>query len=175
MFRVAIAAGLVACTPGDAPPGGPRDDAAVMTSGDARADARMLQWVDAAPGQPNNLPCRNFNSPVPQNGHHNTGQSCFQGCHNHGFTLAGTLYTNATGNTGFGGAWITIIDANNVTKNIPVHSNGNFYTSEAIAFPVLTFASSCPSAVMMNTESPNGNCNAGNCHPGASQQQIHLP
>ena len=45
------------------------------------------------------------------------GKSCFQSCHNHGFTLAGTLYTNATGNTGFVGATMTVTDNNGVMQN----------------------------------------------------------
>lgn len=174
-FVTALAGALAGCPAGDIPPGGPGDGGTMMTTGDARTDARTIQWVDAAPGTMNNLPCENFVSPVPQNGHHESGKSCFQSCHNHGFTVAGTLYTNATGNTAFGGATITIIDANNVTKKLVVNSNGNFWTREAVTFPVLTLASSCPSAVQMNASSPDGNCNAGGCHPGGSQQQIHLP
>lgn len=175
MYRLALAAalGVAACTAGDIPPSGP-SDAAVVTGGDARADARMLQWVDATPGTPSNLPCENPTTP-PGNGQHNPGKSCFQSCHNHGFTLAGTLYTNATGNTAFAGATITIIDANNVTRKYVTHQNGNFYTSDPIAFPVLTLASACPSAVKMEAQAPNGNCNVNGCHPGASSLQMHLP
>ena len=56
------------------------------------------------------LPCKNAVRRPPF-GHHNTGKNCFDNCHNHGFTLAGTLYTNATGNTGFAGASITVTDS----------------------------------------------------------------
>lgn len=173
MYRLAFAA-LAACTAGDLPPSGP-GDAAIVTGDGTKADARGLQWVDAAPGSGTNLPCENTVSPAPQNGHHNPGKACFDNCHNHGFTAAGTLYNNATGNSAFPGATITVIDANNKTVKMVVHSNGNFYTSEALAFPVLTLASACPSAVKMNASSPTGNCNVGGCHPGASNQQIHLP
>lgn len=145
-----------------------------MTMGDGRADARSIMWVDAAPGTGNGLPCENNMTP-PGDGHHNTGKSCFQNCHNHGFTLAGTLYNNATGNSAFVGATITVIDSNNKTVKMVTHQNGNFYTSEALAFPVLTMASSCPSAVRMNASTPNGNCNVDGCHPGGTNQQIHLP
>jgi hypothetical protein len=175
MMRVAFVALVVAsgCTAGDVPPGGPQD--AATSSGDGRVDARgSIQWVDAAPGTPSNLPCENAATP-PSDGHHEPGKSCFQSCHNHGFTLAGTLYTNATGNTGFSGATITVIDANNVTHKIVTSLNGNFYTRDSIAFPLLTIASRCPSAVRMEGSSPNGNCNAGGCHPGGTNQQIHLP
>ncbi len=173
MYRFAIAAALAACTAGDLPPSGPSDAAVVM--GDGRADARMIQWVDAAPGTGTTLPCENQVSPAPALGHHEPGKSCFQSCHNHGFTVAGTLYNNASGNSAFPGATITVIDTNNKTVKMVVNTNGNFYTREALAFPVLTLASSCPSAVKMVASSPDGNCNAGNCHPGATNQQIHLP
>src|SRR5689334_2659879 len=114
---------LGGCTPGgDLPPG--NEDAAVS---DGRTDARGLVWIDAPPGQMNNLPCENTVSPAPDLGHHEPGKSCFQGCHNHGFTLAGTLYTNATGNTAFAGATITITDAASKTIKLVTNLNGNFY------------------------------------------------
>lgn len=140
---------------------------------DGRVDARSIQWVDAAPGSGNNLPCDNQVSPAPDLGRHNPGKSCFQTCHNHGFTLAGTLYTNATGNTAFAGATIAVTDANNQSFKLVTNLNGNFYTNRAIAFPVLVLASSCPSAVKMQGSTPNGNCNA--CHAGGTNSQMHLP
>lgn len=172
LLASALAAG---CTIGETPPPSGARDAAVATGDGGAADARSVQWVDAAPGTGNNLPCENQVIPAPNNGNHFPGQSCFQNCHNHGFTVAGTLYTNATGNSAFAGATITVIDANNVTKKLVVHTNGNFYTSEAVAFPLLTLASSCPSAVRMEASSPNGNCNANGCHQGGTSSQIHLP
>jgi hypothetical protein len=174
MSRLWLAGCLVACTAGDIPTTGKQDAAVVMGDGNGPSDGRTIMWVDAAPGMGNNLPCENQAQP-PGTGHHEPGKSCFQSCHNHGFTLAGTLYNNATGNSAFAGATITVIDSNNKTVKIVTRQNGNFYTMEALAFPVLTLASSCPSAVRMNASSPDGNCNAGNCHPGATNQQIHLP
>lgn len=138
-------------------------------------DAPKLMWVDAAPGTGNNLPCKNAITPAPQNGHHNEGQSCMQSCHNHGFTVAGTLYTNDTGNTGFGGAHITLTDNNNVAHDLVVNNDGNFYTKEAVAFPVLVIASACPSATKMALASSDGNCNKSGCHVGGGSLQMHLP
>lgn len=142
---------------------------------DASIDAPKLKWIDAAPGTGNGLPCKNAVNPAPQLGHHNTGQSCFQSCHNHGFTLAGTLYTNDTGNTGFAGASISLTDNNGAKQDIVVNSDGNFYIKTAVAFPVLVIASSCPSAVKMTLASSDGNCNKGNCHVGGTSSQMHLP
>ena len=108
---------------GDVPPtGGPGHDAAVADG--PRADAKSLHWVDAANGSGNNLPCEDLVTPAPDLGRHNPGKSCFQSCHAHGFTLAGTLYTNATGNTGFAGATMSFIDANSQTFELVVNANG---------------------------------------------------
>jgi hypothetical protein len=172
MRRAVLAASmLTACSIGDLPPPSGPDDGSV--AGDGRADAAALQWVDAPPGTGNNLPCKNVVSPAPTLGRHNPGKSCFQSCHNHGFTLAGTLYTNATGNTGFAGATMSFVDAANKSFDLVVNSNGNFYTSQPITFPVLIIASACPSAVKMEGSAPNGTCNA--CHVGATSDQMHLP
>ena len=63
-------------------------------------------------------------------------KDCLGSCHNHGFTLAGTLYESATDNTGYAGATITIVDNNGTSYPLVVQANGNFYTTAAIAFPV---------------------------------------
>lgn len=132
-----------------------------------------LMWPDAAPGSGTTLPCENTTTPT-IDGHHNPGMSCFQSCHNHGFTLAGTLYTNSTGNSAFVGATVTIKDNNGVTQKLVTASNGNFYSKQAIAFPVLVIASACPSAVKMNNSTTNGDCNKAGCHNGGPNQ-MHLP
>ena len=175
MLRVSILAVAVlsgACETGTPPGGGDMTDA--NGSGSATIDAPKLMWVDAAPGTGNGLPCENKVS-QPPDGQHNPGQSCFLNCHNHGFTMAGTLYTNATGNSAFVGATITVIDNNNVTRKYVTRTNGNFYTSDPIAFPALVIASSCPSAVRMTLASSTGDCNRGGCHVGGTNSQMHLP
>jgi hypothetical protein len=177
MMRVAgpgLAIVLVGCSSDLPPPGGPGQDAAVVGDG-PMVDAPRLMWVDAAPGGGTTLPCRDLVSPAPDLGRHNTGMSCFNSCHNgrHGFTLAGTLYTNATGNTAYSGATISVTDSNNVTRHIVVNANGNFWTRDPIAFPVLVIASACPTAVRMNAAATSGDCNS--CHRGNTNDQMHLP
>ncbi len=175
VLTTAVVVAFGGCTLG-APPSGPSDAPAGGDGmGSSLIDAGAIRWVDAPPGQSNNLPCKNIVSPAPTLGEHNPGKSCFQSCHNHGFTLAGTLYTNATGNTGFAGATISIVDAQNKTLDIVVNSNGNFYTRQALSFPVLVLASACPSAVKMEGSTPNGQCNAAGCHVGGTSSQMHLP
>ena len=115
------------------------------------------------------------NTPNPPDGHHFSGRDCMEGCHNHGFTLAGTLYTNATGNTAFMGATITVTDANNVKTNLLVRQNGNFYSSQNFAFPVKVRASSCPLGKDMVATSANGRCNSAGCHAQSGGIQMHRP
>jgi hypothetical protein len=175
MFRaVVLTAALCACTNGDLAGGGGSGSGSDDAGLNPNADAPKLMWVDAAPGSGNNLPCKNNVLPAPQLGHHNTGQDCMSGCHDqHGFTLSGTLYTSATNNTGFAGATISITDNNGAKLDLVVNSNGNFYTKQPIAFPVLVIASSCPSAVKMTLASADGRCNR--CHSQTAGTQMHLP
>ena len=143
---------------------------------DAAVDAPpKLMWPDAAPGSGTMLPCENTIANPTIDGRHNTGQSCFQSCHNHGFTIAGTLYTSPTNNTGFKGATVSVTDNNGVVKKLVVAANGNFYTKEAVTFPVLVIASACPSAVKMNNSTTNGDCNKAGCHNATAGAQMHLP
>lgn len=176
VVRAVALVGLTACVGGVGGEGNGGGSGSGSGSGgiDAAIDAPKLMWVDAAPGSGNNLPCRNMATP-PGDGHHFPGQSCFQSCHNHGFTLAGTLYTNATGNTAFSGANITITDANNQTINLVTNLNGNFYTTQNIAFPILTMASACPSAVKMTLAVAATGRACNTCHAGGTNDQMHLP
>ena len=149
----------------DAPPGTPPDP-------------------DAAPGTPTPdggttpaFTCRNPATPGAL-GHHNAGQDCQQGCHNHGFTFSGTLYTSAAGTTIAPGATITAIDANGQSVDVVSQTNGNFYSSAAVVFPLTIYASSCPTIQKMTATVPagSGGCNKTGCHvAGASPGRVHLP
>jgi hypothetical protein len=161
---------LAACDIGNTGPGtgggGNGPDAALDSSGP--------MWADAPVGSGSNGPCEN---PVTTygDGHHNAGKDCEQGCHNHGFTVSGTLYTNANGNTGYPGATITLTDAQNRAIKLVTQANGNFYTSSAVAFPVTARASACPLGTSMNANVASGRCNNTACHAQATAVQIHLP
>ncbi len=163
----------VACS-GDLPSGGGGGtDSGGGGAADAAVDAPKLVWIDAASGSGSTLPCED--PATPGNGEHNPGRSCFDGCHDHGFTLAGTLYNNATGNSAFMGATITIVDSNNQTLKLVTATNGNFFTKQAIAFPVLVMASSCPSAVQMTAAVAMTGRACNSCHVGGTNDQMHLP
>jgi len=163
--------GAVCACEGDLQGGGGGGSDSGTRDPDAKIDAPKLMWVDAANGS--NEPCKNPVLPAPPFGHHNTGRSCFESCHNHGFTLAGTLYTTSISNTGAGGATVTVVDSNNQTVDIVVNSDGNFYTGIALAYPVLTFASSCPTAVKMNVAVAQSGRGCNTCH-GVNTLQMYL-
>ena len=172
-MRWALCALLAACSvgPGSDPGSGPGSDAATI---DGQGGGPM--WIDAANGGSNTSDCK---PPVAGygDGHHNTGRDCFDSCHNHGFTLAGTVYTSPTNNTGYAGATITIKDSQNRTLDVVVQADGNFYTSAPIAFPVIVMASSCPYSAKMTATVANGRCNQAACHAQTNGPagQIHIP
>jgi hypothetical protein len=120
--------------------------------------------------------CRNQVVAGLGNGHHNPGQDCMNGCHNHGFTLSGTLYSSAAGATAVTGGSITVTDAAGKTFDMVSQTNGNFYTTTAVTFPVTVVASSCPSIQHMagSIAAGSGGCNMTGCHTAAGQGRVHL-
>lgn len=111
-------------------------------------------------------------------GQHRAGQDCQSNCHNHGFTLSGTLYANAAGTTPMVGASITVQDAMGKTFDMVSQQNGNFYTSQSVTFPVTVTASSCPDVKPMvaKVAATGAGCNMSGCHtPGAGAGAINLP
>jgi len=124
-------------------------------------------------------PCKNKVTSV-GSGHHNAGQDCMNSCHFHGFTLAGTLYSAASGGTAVSGASITAKDAAGQTFDIVTQADGNFYTSNSVQFPVTVYASECQiqqAGVPMTDTIPSSGagCNSTGCHTTSAQGRIHLP
>jgi hypothetical protein len=109
-------------------------------------------------------------------GEHNAGAACLD-CHQGGdapkFTFAGTLFDAVTGGAGVAGATVEAVDAQGQLIRIVTSANGNFYTAQAVTFPLTVRASSCPSNLPMISKVQNGNCNSSGCH--ASAMQAHLP
>lgn len=140
--------------------------------------------VDSGPGTPGPdageaAACREPVNDV-GGGEHNAGQACIA-CHaaddGPDFTLAGTLYGDAAGTTPLAGATIIAVDADGATVEMVTRQNGNFWTSEPLAFPVHVVATSCPDvAPMAGAVAAPGDCNAGGCHAaGAPSGRVHLP
>ena len=105
---------------------------------------------------------------------HNAGQDCMNGCHNHGFTFAGTL-TDGNGK-GVAGAEVRLVDANGKAISVHTSSNGNFHSSTSFAAPARVGARNAAAKALMVTSltAANGGCNS--CHAnGGTTPPIHLP
>lgn len=167
---------LQACDPGVYEPGLGDDDAPP-----GALDAAPGGTADGGPFAPDAAAqaCQTEVAQV-ESGEHNPGQPC-QLCHGAGgdaprFTLGGTLYTSSAGTAELPGGTIVVIDANDVVHALPSAQNGNFWTTEAITFPVKTHASLCPDTRPMISPVTDGDCNAGGCHDSAAPSgRIHLP
>jgi hypothetical protein len=139
------------------------------SSTDVDPDAQAQVSPDAAVAQPDaptgGFQCRD-KQPLTAvgDGHHHPGENCLNSCHNHGFTLAGTMTTTATSTSPLVGASITVKDANGKTFDMVTQANGNFYTSTSVTFPVTVIASACPSIHAMGSSVTAGGCNKTGCH-----------
>jgi hypothetical protein len=120
--------------------------------------------------------CRNQVANV-GSGNHHPGEDCQGSCHNHGFTFGGTIFSAPNSTTPLIGATITVIDVAGKTVDVVSQRNGNFYTSQTIAFPVTMTASLCPNVAPMITHvtATMDGCNKGGCHVAGAQGVIHLP
>jgi hypothetical protein len=89
------------------------------------------------------------------------GENCLD-CH--GFTAAGTLFTNATDDTSQGvkGARVHLTDASGRTVSLTTNETGNFYTRERLAFPLQILVEGNGLLAVMRTPTPDGGCNR--CH-----------
>jgi len=120
--------------------------------------------------------CRNPVATV-GNGHHRPGEDCQSGCHNHGFTLSGTLMSSGTATTPVVGATILVKDAAGTMFEMVSQQNGNFYTGNAMQFPVEVVATSCPNTrgMVAKVTAGDGGCNKDGCHTPTATGYVHLP
>jgi len=105
---------------------------------------------------------------------HNAGQNCMGGCHNHGFTFAGTV-TDGAG-AGVAGAEVRLVDANGKAISVYTGSNGNFHSSTAFVAPahIGVRNASAKSVMVTALQATNGGCNG--CHgTGLTVAAIHVP
>ena len=110
----------------------------------------------------------------PGSGQHNAGTDCMA-CHNGAtatrWTVAGTLY-NGNG-AALAGATIELVQPNGQKIQLATYANGNFYTSQAVTFPLTVRASQCPSDTPMVSQVQTGQGGCNSCH--SSAMRIHLP
>jgi hypothetical protein len=149
-----------------------------MGSPDASTDSGNGSGSGSGSGS-GGLACKNKMT-APGSGHHNPGQDCMNSCHNHGFTLAGTMYSSASGGSTLSGAVVTVKDSTGRTFDMVTMLNGNFYTSSAVSFPVTIMASECqlsqtPQVMTAALQSSDSGCNKSGCHVSGAQGRIHLP
>lgn len=112
-------------------------------------------------------------------GEHRPGETCLD-CHDGGggapqWTVAGTIYTSLTGGTALPGATIHLTDAAGSEIILVSAQNGNFWTQEAVQFPIRVRASSCPDDRLMGGQvlETGASCNQGGCHD--SDMRVSLP
>ena len=170
--------------PSPSAPAAPMVDAAqppAHTDGGAPPADLARAIADAAPAASDLTTCIPLQTTV-DDGHHNPGKDCLT-CHdgNHAnatkFLVAGTLFSAATGGTGVAGATVEIVDSAGIVTPLVTAMNGNFYTSQAVTFPLTVRATSCPNEQPMITKVLTTGASCNNCHATGKlpQQQIHLP
>ncbi|MDB4996429.1 MAG: hypothetical protein JWM74_3861 [Myxococcaceae bacterium] len=199
---VLLGAGLWACSstgPTFIPPGGDEGDPAAAPSGSATDQGNGADpgttgsdgGAAAVPGKDASSEAAAFGADgaaavgtdagacinavaSPGSGKHHPGEHCM-GCHNNqgpAFTIAGTLFTGLATTTPVSGATIEVTDANGKVIKLATYSNGNFYTTTAVTFPLKVHATQCPANLPMVGSVAQGSCNTSGCH--ATGMRIHL-
>jgi len=127
-------------------------------------DAGALSQVQAPPCDPPTTPVTD--------GHHFAGEDCLM-CHHQGgmdmappFTFAGTMYSSSGGTMPLAGGSFHLIDALGTDVVVQTQTNGNFYSTELVTFPVIAFGTTCPDVKPMLTPigELDGGCNRSGCH-----------
>jgi hypothetical protein len=140
---------------------------------------------DSPPPPPDAPPppmCKNAQNTV-DTGHHNAGLNCMSSsCHGNAggldappFTLGGTLYADALATKPVKYAIVSIVDADGAKLDLVTALNGNFYTSQALKYPIRVYASSCPTIQTMTSSVQYGACNQCHAAAGGTTTPITLP
>ena len=117
-----------------------------------------------------------------------TGQNMLPGadctsCHSDGnigntgpkFTIAGTVFEDGAGTSGFEGATLRILDAAGNTFELTSNSVGNFFTSQDISFPVNAEVEVNGAIRAMGSPIESGACNTCHTCDGAAGNKIFVP
>lgn len=106
-------------------------------------------------------------------GHHNSGKNCMNGCHDHGFTFAGTLFKNGQP---LPSAEVRLVDKNGAAISVYSGTNGNFYSFVSFASPAEVGARDATSVVNMVAAVQGATVGCNGCHVGGgTAPPIHLP
>lgn len=99
------------------------------------------------------------------------GQDCMQ-CHTgqvaQAWTVAGTLYADPASVPGGGlaGAQVLVTDSANNSFTLTTNGAGNFYTAEALQFPIKVQAQFGDKRMAMVSAPASGSCNSCHTQPG---------
>jgi len=91
------------------------------------------------------------------------------------FTIAGTVFEDGDGTSGFEGATLRILDADGNTFELTSNSVGNFFTSEDISFPVNAEIEVDGNIRAMGSPIESGACNTCHTCDGAAGNKIFIP
>ena len=109
-------------------------------------------------------------------GKHNAGAICRE-CHDGSpapnWTIAGTIYTTVDADGPLPGATIEITDADGKVLTLKSALNGNFWTPEALTFPLTVRATRCDADETMPTQVETAGASCNSCHGLGSR--IALP
>jgi len=105
-----------------------------------------------------------------EDGHHRPGDDCMQ-CHRQGgeatpFAIAGTLHTDSGGSAPAAGVTLHFKDAAGLDVAVVTAANGNFWSTDPLAFPLVAFVARCPDVVPMWTPLAERDvgCHQAGCH-----------
>ncbi|HKE15189.1 MAG TPA: hypothetical protein VKB80_10010 [Kofleriaceae bacterium] len=188
---IAVGAG---CHVGSAEPadgtgtgGGGSPDAASAPTGDGSAAPEGDGGGGGAVTVPDD--CVAFATEVPAKAHaafydydQSAGNGCIGTCHVDGadqgetYTLAGSVFdTLGDGGNAIGGAHVFVKDAGGKVLDLVTSTSGEFFTAEALQFPVQTLATGCPGRSPMISMA-TGNCNGGAaCHTATFKVNLPAP
>lgn len=113
------------------------------------------------------------------------GENCLS-CHSAGgmqraphYTVAGTVFAlpGADVNSGSDGITVTITDAANKTITLVTNSAGNFYTAQAVTYPISARLTKGSTTVAMSQTVSDGGC--ASCHTVPPQMlapgRVYIP
>lgn len=82
------------------------------------------------------------------------------------FTFAGTMFETSGGSAPLAGGTFHLIDAMGTDVIVTTQSNGNFYSTDLVTFPVVAFGTLCPEVKPMIAvlRESDGSCNTSGCH-----------
>lgn len=103
---------------------------------------------------------------------HNPGQNCNE-CH--GFSYAGTIYSDPDGTSAVKDALITILQTDGRELVLKSNSAGNFYTSAGMpSSGFLVSVTDGTNTMEKNSMVTSGACNKSGCHTASEEGKVYI-